>query len=222
MEKIDLENHFYDESLIDALKTRNEPPLCSKDNKLIRWTKTIEMPQDNLLPALLESLDESKEKMDKFGITTMVLSSAAGHELLDVKSSIAVCHKTNRLLYEITKKFPGYYLGSAVLPVKDVEAACEELERCVKEYGFVSWHTHSNYGDTFPNDERYRPIFKKAAELGVYGRLLSIRFSDGFSANSSEYLCMYLSTSGSLFRYGFDIFEIITPSAILILLSRVK
>lgn len=49
-----------------------------------------------------------------------------------------------------------------------MDAALEELERCVKEYGFVSWHTHSNYGDTSADDPRYRPLFHKAAELGVY------------------------------------------------------
>ena len=47
-------------------------------------------------------------------------------------------------------------------------AAERELERCVKEYGFVSWHTHSNYGNTAPDDPRYLPLFRKAAELGVY------------------------------------------------------
>lgn len=38
----------------------------------------------------------------------------------------------------------------------------------MKEYGFVSWHTHSNYGNTAPDDPRYLPLFRKAAELGVY------------------------------------------------------
>lgn len=52
--------------------------------------------------------------------------------------------------------------------MKDVPAAVAELERCVKELGFVAWHTHSNYGETAPDDPRYRPIFQKADELGVY------------------------------------------------------
>jgi len=68
----------------------------------------------------------------------------------------------------LTKKYPGRYLGSAILPVQDVPAACAELERCVKYLGFVSWHVHSNFGETYPDDPRYLPIYKKAAELGVY------------------------------------------------------
>lgn len=69
---------------------------------------------------------------------------------------------------ELTRAHPGRLFGSAILPVKDVAAAERELERCVKEYGFVSWHTHSNYGNTAPDDPRYLPLFRNAAELGVY------------------------------------------------------
>jgi predicted TIM-barrel fold metal-dependent hydrolase len=38
----------------------------------------------------------------------------------------------------------------------------------VKELGFVAWHTHSNYGDSYPDEPKYRPLFAKAAELGIY------------------------------------------------------
>nr|WP_243164706.1 amidohydrolase family protein [Catenibacillus scindens] len=82
--------------------------------------------------------------------------------------SIKVCETTNAALYELTKKYPGKILGSAALPVKNMDAAVAELEKCVKEYHFVAWHTHSNYGDTAPYDLAYRSIFQKAAELGIY------------------------------------------------------
>ena len=91
-----------------------------------------------------------------------------GAEQLEPAKSIAVCQATNAALYELTRAHPGRLFGSAILPVKDVAAAERELERCVKEYGFVSWHTHSNYGNTAPDDPRYLPLFRKAAELGVY------------------------------------------------------
>ncbi|MCC8142331.1 MAG: amidohydrolase family protein [Lachnospiraceae bacterium] len=106
--------------------------------------------------------------MEANGITTAVLSSSPGPEQLEVKKSIEVCAKTNETLYELTKQYSGLYLGSAVLPVNDTDAACRELERCVKGYGFVGWHVHSNFGDTAPDEERYWPIFQKAAELGIY------------------------------------------------------
>lgn len=168
MKRIDLENHFYDKCFIDVLEARNEPPLCTPDHRFIRWTDSIEMPQGNLLSQLMDVADERIKRMQQAGITTAVISCSPGPEQLETRKSIEICKKTNDALFKITKKYPGKYLGSAILPVNDADVACKELERCVKELGFVSWHTHSNYGKNAPDEIRYRPIFKKAAELGVY------------------------------------------------------
>ena len=168
MLKIDLENHFYDQSVINALAERTEPPYCTSDHSSIQWTNLIDMPQEKLLPLLLDVGEMRKKKMEKNGISTAVISCSPGPEQLDLPQSIDVCRKTNTALYELTKRYPGLYLGSAILPVNDPQEACKELEKCAKEYGFVAWHTHSNYGKHSPDEELYRPIFKKAAELGIY------------------------------------------------------
>lgn len=168
MKCIDMENHFYDRCLIDALERRTEPPYYRSDTDIITWTDVIQVPQGKLLETLLEVNNSRIAMMDDLGISTAVLSCSPGAEELDAGESIAVCRKTNDVLYTLTQNYPGRYLGSAILPVKDVPAACDELTRCVKELGFVSWHTHSNYGGTAPDDKIYLPLFKKAAELGVY------------------------------------------------------
>ncbi|GAA6454402.1 amidohydrolase family protein [Flavonifractor plautii] len=126
------------------------------------------MPQGELLQRLLEVGEHRLSLLEQQGITHAVLSCSPGAEQLEPAKSIAVCQATNAALYELTRAHPGRLFGSAILPVKDVAAAERELERCVKEYGFVSWHTHSNYGNTAPDDPRYLPLFRKAAELGVY------------------------------------------------------
>lgn len=168
MKIIDVENHFYDQCVIDALKKRLDPPFYDAEKDVIRWTDDIEMPQEIMLPLLLDAAGKRKEILKKNGITSAVLSCSAGPEQLEVKESIKVCKKTNAALYEITRQFPGFYLGSAILPVSDVQAACEEMERCVKEYHFVAWHTHSNYGEHKVYEEQYHLLFKKANELGIY------------------------------------------------------
>lgn len=168
MKRIDFENHFYDQCLIDALAVRTDPPYYRADTDLITWSPSITMPQGALLEQLLEVGEKRIELMDRLGISCAVLSCSPGAEQLDPEESIRVCRTTNDALYTLTRRFPGRYLGSAVLPVGDVPAAAAELERCVKEFGFVAWHTHSNYGRTAPDDPRYRPLFQKAVELGVY------------------------------------------------------
>ena len=168
MKLIDFENHFYDQCLIDALESRTEPPYYRKDTDLITWSDAITMPQGPLLEKLLQGGEERIALMDTLGIDCAVLSCSPGAEQLDPAESAAICRRTNDVLCQLVQRFPGRYLGSAILPVKDVPAAAAELERCVKELGFVAWHTHSNYGETAPDDPRYRPIFQKADELGVY------------------------------------------------------
>jgi len=168
MKLIDLENHFYDSCVPEAMSRRTAPPIYNKETDVITWYEGIQMPQGRIMPTLLETGEGRIKFMDELGIDIAVLSCSPGPESFDVATSIEVCQATNKALFELTKKYPDRYLGSAILPVKDIDASLLELEKCVKEYGFVAWHTHSNYGDTYPDDLQYRPLFKKAAELGVY------------------------------------------------------
>ena len=149
MIRIDLENHFYAPCLIDALAQRSQPPFYDRATDQIHWTEDFCMPQGELLQRLLEVGEHRLSLLEQQGITHAVLSCSPGAEQLEPAKSIAVCQATNAALYELTRAHPGRLFGSAILPVKDVAAAERELERCVKEYGFVSWHTHSNYGFTF-------------------------------------------------------------------------
>ncbi len=168
MKKIDLENHFYTQDLMDALGERTAVPYYRVEDDEIFWTDTVSMKQGKFLLLLLDMVEGRKKVMDENGIEAAVLSCSPGAEQLDTAKSVEVCAKINETLYEVTKQYPGVFYGSAMLPVNDVDAACAELEKCVKEYGFVSWQTHSNYGLTSPDEEPYWPIFKKAMELGVY------------------------------------------------------
>ncbi len=166
--KIDIENHYYTDDIMLAMEQRTEPPFFDREADIIQWTDYVKMPQAAFLPHLLETGEKRIELLKKAGIDKAVLGCSPGVEQLDVEESIRVCRLANDAVAALIKKYPDFYIGSAILPVKDVDAACEELERCVKELGFVSWQTHSNYGDSYPDEEKYRPIFKKAAELGVY------------------------------------------------------
>lgn len=168
MKKIDLEHHFYDFSMIDALTRRKTYPYYDRETDTIHWTERVPMPQGKLLETLLDVSEKRVALMDRRGIDAAVLSCSPGVEQLDAGESIKVSKETNDAVYKVMQRHPGRFMGSAILPIKNVEEAVTELERCVKKYNFVAWHTHSNYGDTAPDFKEYRPIFKKAAELGIY------------------------------------------------------
>ncbi|MCL2493235.1 MAG: amidohydrolase family protein [Clostridiales bacterium] len=168
MKLYDLENHFYDLATVEALANRKGYPYYDKTHKVIRWTEQITMAFDAIHDKLVDVGEGRLATMDRVGITTAVISPSQALEELDPSESVGLTKKNNDTVYEMTQRYPGRYLGSAALPVKDVSAACKELERCVRELGFVCWHTHSNYTDAAANDERFVPIFETAAELGVY------------------------------------------------------
>lgn len=168
MKLIDFENHFYDQCVMDALGSRTQYPIYNKEADTIQWSDLITMPQGVVLERLLQAGQERIDMMDKLGITTAVLSCAPGVEELDAETSVPLCRQVNDSMAALVKAFPGRYLGSAILPAKDVEAACAEMRRCVEELGFVGWHTHSNYCGTEADHPMYRPLFATANELGIY------------------------------------------------------
>jgi predicted TIM-barrel fold metal-dependent hydrolase len=167
MKLIDLENHYYDSETVDAMAKRRGYPYFDREAKAINWSEGIQMPFGVLHDLLLDT-DERIATMDKTGITTAVISPSQGLEELDPSESIDLTRKNNDKTYALTQKYRGRYLGSAALPVKDINASCKELRRCVNELGFVCWHTHSNYTDESIEQEKFIPIFETAAELGIY------------------------------------------------------
>ena len=168
MKKIDFENHFYDLSTIQAMADRQGYPKYDKASDFIYWNDKIDMPQGPLLDKLLDVAEGRLALLDELGIDTAIISTSQGVEELNPSEGVELCRKTNDAVYALTQKYPGRYLGSAILPIKDVDAAVAELERCVKELGFVCWHTHSNYQGAGPYEDRFRPVFQKAADLGVF------------------------------------------------------
>lgn len=165
---IDMEHHYYAQAFLDAAEKRAEVPRYDSKTREIEYVDGVVMNLAPIMGGLLSMDDERIAQMDAAGITAAMLETSPGLEQIGGAEGVALCKACNDLVYETMQKYPGRFYGSATLPVWDVEASVAELERCVKEYGFVSWHTHSNYGSTYIDDEVYRPILKKCAELGVY------------------------------------------------------
>ena len=167
MKTIDFEFHCYiPESLEVMSKERGIYPRYLKDSNIIMWTEQIGEEQD-ILDRLLRREEERVAYMDDCGIETAVLSSAPGIDELGA-DSVDLCRKINDDAYLHIQKYPGRFLGSAALPMHDMDAACDELKRCVNELGFVGWHAHSNVMGRWIEDDFFRPLFKCAEELGVY------------------------------------------------------
>ena len=106
--------------------------------------------------------------MDEHGIDAQVISYASGMPAtFEPAISIPLCKRVNDEMAAKASEYPGRFYLFAHLPLGDGQAAAAELERCVKELGFVGAMISGHYHDLPYDDELYFPIFEKAVELDV-------------------------------------------------------
>lgn len=88
---------------------------------------------------LLDIETRRLDEMDQNGVDMMVLSlnAPAIQSIHDRKKAKDVARKSNDMLAEWVVRNPTRFAGFAALPLQDVDMACAEMERCVKDLGFV-------------------------------------------------------------------------------------
>ena len=75
---------------------------------------------------------------NKIGAQIISLNQPTAQAFVELKDSIEFCERANDFVYKnYCKKYPERFFAFATLPTQNGDAAAEELERCVKEYGFV-------------------------------------------------------------------------------------
>ena len=173
MKRIDFEAHFYTREYIDYLFERTQCPHYSPDPETngprMWYTPEVSIHHGQVL---LDNLSDIGEKrialMDEFGVDVQVLSlSEPPCEMFEPAIGGKLAGNANDALAEAVARNPDRFIGFAALAPKDIDGAVKEFERAVKELGFKGWKTHSNYGDSYLDDEQYRPILAAAERLGV-------------------------------------------------------
>ncbi|MGW9102706.1 amidohydrolase family protein [Priestia megaterium] len=124
----------------------------------------------------LQEYEKRIEDMDRNGIQTSILSlTQPGIEgITDPKRAIELARKMNDYVAEtILSKHPDRFLAFASLPLQDPEEAAKELERVVKELGFVGAlvNGYSNIGDEntaqYLDEPQVWPFWEKVENLQV-------------------------------------------------------
>ena len=173
MRKIDFETHFATQGWVDALYANKGYPRLAEDaatgnRRLYYQADAAEPFPDALLNKLLDIGAGRIAEMDAAGVDVAVLSlTAPGVEQLEPAAATKLARQANDDLAEAICKYPGRFRGYAAVSPKDPESAVKELERAVKELGFIGWKTHCNYGDSYLDEKRYWPLLAKAEELDI-------------------------------------------------------
>ena len=106
--------------------------------------------------------------MDEAGITIQVLSNTGpGPDLVPGPDGIAIAREMNDHLADAVARRPDRFAGFAVLPMQSPEACAEELERTVRELGFVGALVNGTTEGRFLDHPGYDALLAKAVELDV-------------------------------------------------------
>lgn len=124
---------------------------------------------------LLDIQDTRLRLMDQHGIDMMILSlnAPAVQAIPDTGKAVEISRRANDALAEECAKRPDRFRAFAALPLQDPEAASRELERCVKDLGFVGalvngFSQRSDTNDLLYYDlPQYRSFWTTVAALDV-------------------------------------------------------
>jgi predicted TIM-barrel fold metal-dependent hydrolase len=111
--------------------------------------------------------------MEIEGIDVAVLFPTVGLNLIardnmDPKLSLALCQAYNNWIHDFCQYSPDQLKFSAMLPVHDVNLACEELQRCVTELGAVGSFIRPNMvNGRFWHSNYWNPLYTLHEELDV-------------------------------------------------------
>jgi predicted TIM-barrel fold metal-dependent hydrolase len=107
--------------------------------------------------------------MDAAGLNTQILSvHTPGVQNMPGREGIDFAYRLNKTIANgpmVT--YPGRFQAFATLPLQDPRASADELERAVREDGFVGAMTNGHIGKKFLDHPDFEPVLARAEALGV-------------------------------------------------------
>ncbi|MGA8007763.1 MAG: amidohydrolase family protein [Thiomonas sp.] len=126
-----------------------------------------------------ESIETNQlSKMRERGSDLTIFSPRASfmaHHIGNFNTSSTWAAICNELCYRVSQLFPEHFIGAAMLPQSpgvDPASCVPELERCVKEYGFVGINLNPDPSGghwTSPplTDSQWYPVYEKMVEYDI-------------------------------------------------------
>jgi len=147
------------------------------------------------------SLEKGQIKLlDERGIDVMLFSpmaSAMGHHFGSARISRHWTEVSNDLIHRACTLYPDRFVGVCALPQSPgvpLKDSCEELERCVKEFGFIGCNVNPDpsggyWTDPPLGDEWWYPLYEKLVELNATAMVhASATCNPAFHTTGSHYL----------------------------------
>jgi 4-oxalmesaconate hydratase len=128
---------------------------------------------------LRESIEKNQlAKMLERGSDLTIFSPRASfmaHHIGDFNTSSTWSAICNELIYRVNQLFPNHFIGAAMLPQSpgvDPKTSVKELEKCIREYGFVGLNLNpdpsgGHWREPPLSDKYWYPIYEKMVEYDV-------------------------------------------------------
>jgi 4-oxalmesaconate hydratase len=168
-----------------------------KDSSSTRTKGTLNISDDEIR----ESLEGAQLKFQRERGTDVTIfsprASAMGHHIGDAVTSLHWTQHCNDLIHRVCTLYPKNFVGVCQLPQTPGVAptnCIEELERCVKDYGFIGCNLNpdpSGGNWTAPplTDKYWYPFYEKMMELDVPAMVhVSATCNPNFHTTGSHYL----------------------------------
>ena len=161
---IDMHAHWRPAELADALRARTREPRILRNQDGVEVLKSPRMGEEPLAKAF-DDVDFHLGRMDRQGVEVSVLSllgSFCWVEAQPLEVSGPLCRTVNDRLSAICREHASRFAAYAALPLTDISAAAEELERALGLPGMVGAQIPGNAFLTRHDAEAMRPLLEVA------------------------------------------------------------
>lgn len=163
---IDFHNHFYPVSYLDALKRGETAVEVTEDPE---GNPVLHYPGDyNVAVRGHRDIAFRQDVIEREGVGLQVLTlTTPGTHVEEPRRAVALARLVNDSFHSIAQARPDRFTALATLPLNDVPASVDELERAVKQLGFKGAMLFGNVNGIALADEGFWPLYEKANELGA-------------------------------------------------------
>src|ERR1700735_1227280 len=132
-------------------------------------TRAVNRQQGERTRVQFTSVEKRLADMDVMGIDIQALTPAPNQTYYDTPPDlgIATARVINDNIAEIVARHPDRFVGLGTVPFQAPELAVAELERLHKSLGLRGIEIATNVAGADLSEDRFRPIFQRAEELGL-------------------------------------------------------
>jgi predicted TIM-barrel fold metal-dependent hydrolase len=101
-------------------------------------------------------------------LQVLTMANVPLEKFVDPKAAVELARIGNDELAELVGKYPDkFFAAAACLPMNDVDAALEELDRAIKQLGLRGIQLYSRIRGEPLDSPKFRPVFQKMAEYDL-------------------------------------------------------